>query len=714
MQKKCFCFFYFVCSFFLCGSVLGTSLELSRPVLLVEPAVTEAELIVDRSARVYPGTTFRVGVRISIPSGSHIYGRNPGEIGSPLQIVWSLPPGFTLVKEHWPTPKIHEEMGMVFFAYDDEVLVLADIQAPQLAILGTEETAIQAHVEWVACNEACEPGASDLLVPISLYEDHILLHPTSQFCALTEEVHEEVAARVEGQEIIVNMVGAACAQAAQAWFISENSDNLFAFSDPAVLHDSPTSWKLKIKNTDLLEENHRLDGLVVFTDHLGKQVAVYKVNSFAKDAEAQPLFSWGEFLSILSMAFLGGLLLNIMPCVLPLITLKVYGLMRSSEERRSTVIANSLWFTLGIISCFLALAGLAYLLKLFGHQIGWGFQLQEPLFVAVLIFIFFLFGLSSLGLFEVGSMFTSLGGKLSAHAQSHAHGSKAVSAFCNGVLATLVTTPCTGPFLGPVLGLGMALPFVLQACIFSCIGLGMASPYVLFALFPRLMVILPKPGSWMEVFKQVMGFMLLATVIWLVWIFGSETNASSVSLLLLGLWVAGLGAWMFGRWGTPVCPKAQRVTVLFVFFMLIVAALGLGVIASKNDVEYNPISSETEEKGWEPFSVERLQQLRQEGRPVFVNFTATWCLTCQINKQILHTKTVLDKFHEKGIATLEADWTRKDPGITAELSRLQRASVPAYAYYPADPSAAPILLPERLSSSILDEVVFSQHEEPIC
>lgn len=708
MQKISFRFFYFICVLFLCGSALGVSSELVHPVLLVAPTDTKVELLVDRSARVYPGKVFRLGLRICLPEGNHIYGKNPGEMGAPLQIAWSLPPGFSLVKEHWPTPRIHEEQGMVFFAYDDEVLVLADIQAPQLALLGTEESAISAHVEWVACNETCVPGSSDLHMPVSLYEDHFLLHPTSQFCSLMEESHEEVAAHLEGNEIIISAVGAACAQASQAWFISETTDNLFAFSEPAVLSHSPESWKLKIKNADLLPENHKLDGLVVFTDSLGQQIGVYKVNFASREApKTTSRFSWAEFLSILSMAFLGGLILNIMPCVLPLITLKVYSLMQSSKEHKSKAIASSLWFTLGIVSCFLVLAGFAYLLKLFGHQIGWGFQLQEPLFVAVLIFIFFLFGLSSLGLFEVGTMFSSLGGKLSKQTTQK---NSASGAFCNGVLATLVTTPCTGPFLGPVLGLGMAVPFVFQACIFACIGLGMASPYVIFALFPRLMSILPKPGSWMEIFKQVMGFMLLATAIWLVWIFGSETNAQAVVVLLLGLWVVSLGAWMLGRWGTPVSPKRQRVSVITAFVVLLIVALGLSVIASRQPSSQVEVRTRSEKNGWERFSMERLEQLRSEGKAVFVNFTATWCLTCQMNKQILHTQAVLEKFQEQNIALLEADWTKRDAEITAELSRLNRASVPVYAFYPADMAASPVLLPERLSSSVLEEIVFAPHD----
>lgn len=675
---------------------LGTA---SEPVELQIERATEAELVADR-APIVPGSVFRIGLKIKIPAGSHVYWRNPGEIGTPLKITWSLPQGFKLKSEYWPTPKICEEHGMVFFVYDDAALILADIEAPETHF---SPSSIKAEVEWVSCGDTCVPGGANLEIFVSSDGNRVFLDAASDLGVLVGEYTQDIAeavAHVKGNELIINTAEENNHQAVKAWFISEGSDNLFAFADEFVEYASGTSWKFKVERQSLVDG--KLKGILVLTDQSGQKVATYHVHS----EDVAPAMSFGKFISILSMAFLGGILLNIMPCVLPLITLKVYSLMKSAREHRSSAIASSLWFTCGVVGCFLGLAGFASLLKIFGHQIGWGFQLQEPLFVAILIIIFFLFGLSSLGLFELGTVLSGLGSKLATSSHNRNTSNQALSSLCNGVLATLVTTPCTGPLLGSVLGLGMTLPFVLQAMIFSFIGLGMAFPYVLFACCPRLMVILPKPGQWMVVFKQIMGFMLLATVIWLIWIFAAETSAMSVILLLMSLWLSGVGAWMLGQWASPVAPRTQRVMVSCVFVCMVAAAIFLSSIATQahwRDNQPSQLQSET----WKPFSSEQLVQLRKENKGVFVNFTAKWCLTCQMNKPVLHSASVIEKFKEKGIVLLEADWTKKDPEITRELARLGRASVPSYVFYPADSKLAPVILPEKLSYSVLDEWVFS-------
>ncbi|SGA29576.1 thiol:disulfide interchange protein DsbD [Chlamydia abortus] len=444
----------------------------------------------------------------------------------------------------------------------------------------------------------------------------------------------------------------------------------------------------------------------MLTDKAGGEVASFAVRGQISDSESGTS-ALGNYVMIMIMAFLGGLLLNIMPCVLPLVTLKVYGLIKSAGEHRSSVIINGLCFTLGVVGCFWGLAGVASLLKMLGHNIGWGFQLQEPMFVATLVIVFFLFALSSLGLFEMGTMFASLGGKLQS-TESGGSKNKAVGAVFNGVLATLVTTPCTGPFLGSILGLVMSLSFIKQLLIFTSIGLGMALPYLVFSIFPKMLSVLPKPGSWMSTFKQLTGFMLLGTVTWLAWIFGSETSTTALIILLAGLWLTGIGAWILGKWGTPVSPKKHRVIASTVFLGFVAGALSLSFVASKHFVEATETAVVQENNVWQPFSSAKLAQLRKEGRAVFVNFTAKWCLTCQMNKPVLYARAVQEMFKEHGVVTLEADWTRKDPEITEELARLGRASVPSYVYYPADQSD-PIVLPEKITQSVLEDQVFSKN-----
>ena len=655
------------------------------------------------------GGQFRVGIRIAGPEGSHIYWKNPGEVGSPLKICWNLPEGFVVNEEHWPAPQVFEEEGTTYFGYDSTALIVADISSP--ANVEGEGADIQAHVEWLACSDSCIPGKADLKLSLPYGESNEVIHPDdARDFARTLQLRPRVLA--EGQQvvlekssdgkIIVNIP--VSSEAEKAWFISEKADRIFACSEEeAIKVGTQTQWKLSGKTRDHIQSNQELEGVLLLTDRLGRQLESFIIRGHIAGDPVTPSSGILGYATILVMAFFGGLLLNIMPCVLPLITLKVYGLIKSAGEQRSSVIRNGLCFTLGVVGCFWALAGVAVFLKMLGHNIGWGFQLQEPMFVATLMIIFFLFALSSLGLFEVGAMFTNLGSKLQS-AERGTPRSTAISSLCNGILATLVTTPCTGPFLGSVLGLVMSLTFASQLLIFTAIGLGMALPYLIFAIFPKMLSLLPKPGGWMSAFKQLTGFMLLGTVTWLAWIFGSETSTTALIILLSGLWLSGLGAWIQGKWGTPVSPRRMRAVASTVFFGCILGALSLSFVASRYFVEmHNPAESET----WQPFSSAKLAALRKEGHPVFVNFTAKWCLTCQMNKHVLYAHTVQEIFKQHGVVTLEADWTRQDPGITEELARLGRASVPSYVYYPPN-QKEPIVLPEKLTQTVIENMFFSQ------
>lgn len=687
----------------------GQKLRAAEPV--VETASPGA-ILISEGSHIPKGGTFRLGIKIAAPKGSHIYWKNPGEVGSPLRIHWILPKGFTVEEEHWPTPKVFEEEGVTFFGYDDQAFIVADIRAPE-SLDDQESVVLKAHVEWLACGESCVPGNVNLELSLPYRDGAAILYPerTAEFAQTLQTqprlLEDQIITlgRSQDGEIILNIPGQKN-RAEKAWFISEKADKIFAYSEEAVSEASGTAWKLKIKTLSGVQKNQELQGILLLTDKAGGEVASFAVRGQISDSESGTS-ALGNYVMIMIMAFLGGLLLNIMPCVLPLVTLKVYGLIKSAGEHRSSVIINGLCFTLGVVGCFWGLAGVASLLKMLGHNIGWGFQLQEPMFVATLVIVFFLFALSSLGLFEMGTMFASLGGKLQS-TESGGSKNKAVGAVFNGVLATLVTTPCTGPFLGSILGLVMSLSFIKQLLIFTSIGLGMALPYLVFSIFPKMLSVLPKPGSWMSTFKQLTGFMLLGTVTWLAWIFGSETSTTALIILLAGLWLTGIGAWILGKWGTPVSPKKHRVIASTVFLGFVAGALSLSFVASKHFVEATETAVVQENNVWQPFSSAKLAQLRKEGRAVFVNFTAKWCLTCQMNKPVLYARAVQEMFKEHGVVTLEADWTRKDPEITEELARLGRASVPSYVYYPADQSD-PIVLPEKITQSVLEDQVFSKN-----
>lgn len=658
--------------------------------------------LVGESEQAVKGEVVRVGVLIAIPKGEHIYWKNPGRLGMPLRIFWDLPAGCELLEEHWPTPEVFEEEGTVYFGYKHSTMVVADIHVSKN--LEGSQLEIKARVEWLSCGESCIPGSSERTLILPIGQGPLI--PNSQESlafsrALTAQPRQLDAAitisyQTDGLDVLVKE--GKSNGAAKAWFIAENTRDFACAEGDLPEGEHARIWRLKHFERNM-PKGAGLSGILVFTDDSGRVIAAYQVQEH--QVQQLPALSWG-FCSILLMAFVGGVLLNIMPCVLPLITLKVFSLIKSAADHHSSSVVSGVWFTLGAIASFWGLAFCAWLLKILGQNIGWGFQLQEPMFVAVLVLIFFLFALSSLGVFEMGMICLSLGKKLQKEGGSSARKHQRWGAFFNGVLTTFVTTPCTGPFLGSVFGLVMAVSFVKQIAIFTAIGLGMASPYLLFASFPKMLAILPKPGPWMSTFKQLTGFMLLATATWLIWIFGEETSTAAVTILLIGLWLVAIGAWILGRWGTPVSPRRHRLCASAAFIFCIISSL---VTASVGVRYFDEDASPGQSSQWQAFSPEKLADLREKGVPVFVNFTAKWCLTCQVNKPILYANA--HTFAAKGIATLEADWTKKDPLITKELARLGRASVPSYVFYPAG-NGAPVILPERLSQAALEEMIFAK------
>jgi thiol:disulfide interchange protein DsbD len=403
----------------------------------------------------------------------------------------------------------------------------------------------------------------------------------------------------------------------------------------------------------------------------------------------------------LLFAFVGGLILNLMPCVLPVLSLKVLGFVKQAGDDKQRAATHGLAFTAGVLLSFWALLGVLLALRAGGQQIGWGFQLQSPGFVVCLSFLFMLLALNLFGVFEVGSSLVAAG-NLAAGREGLAH------SFWNGALATLVATPCTAPFMGSALGYGLSQPALVSFAVFTALALGMAAPYLLLATSPRLLRFVPKPGPWMEGFKQLMGFFLLATAIALVWLFGRQAGPDGMGMLLGGLLFAGLGAWVFGR------PSASPAgSVLRTALAATLVAVGLGVSLTAGGARASApqaAAAHAEDGNWERWSQARVDELRAQGRPVFVDFTADWCLTCQVNAKVaLDTQAVSERFKEYGVVQLKADWTLRDDDITRALASYGRQGVPVYVLYGRDPGASPRLLPEVLTPGVvlehLDEVL---------
>ena len=382
-----------------------------------------------------------------------------------------------------------------------------------------------------------------------------------------------------------------------------------------------------------------------------------------------------------------------MPCVFPVLSLKVLGFASHAHDRRGLLLGG-LAYSAGVVMSFVALAALLLALRAGGEHLGWGFQLQSPLVVAALAALFTLIGLNLLGVFETGSLLPS--SRASARARH-----PAADAWLTGVLAVAVASPCTAPFMGAALGLALGLPAWQALLVFVALGLGMAAPYLAASAWPALARALPRPGVWMAHFKTVMALPMLATVVWLVWVLGQQTGIDGVAALLMLLLVLGFVAW---AWGSPQLGPRGRAGFGGAALVLLVGTAAWAWPALHQDspdgqagAATSPGSPQTSTNGWQAWSSARVAHAQAAGQPVFVDFTAAWCVTCQVNKRsTLASAEVQALFKQKRVLLLRADWTRRDPAISAQLSALQRSGVPVYALYTPG-QAGPQLLSEILT-----------------
>jgi thiol:disulfide interchange protein DsbD len=381
--------------------------------------------------------------------------------------------------------------------------------------------------------------------------------------------------------------------------------------------------------------------------------------AFATEESANQSMGFGV---ALLFAFIGGILLNLMPCVFPVLSIKVLGFVQQAGEDKSKVKFHGLIFTFGVLASFWVLAGLFLVLRAAGQEIGWGFQLQTPGFVAILASVLFLFGLNLSGVFEIGETLTGTGSQL--QAKSGYSGS-----FFSGILATVVATPCTAPFMGSALGIVATLSALKSMLLFSLLGLGVALPYLVLSFFPAFLNLLPRPGAWMESFKKGLAFLLYATVVWLAWVFGIQTGVSGMAHLLLGLVFLGVAAWIWGDWGNLARKKSVRRMALIVALPLMVVGGWIQYRASSYMApELAMGSSIGYGINWQPYSPEAVGSSIADGKTVYVDFTASWCLTCQVNKKVAFgSDDVIQYFKSHDIVALKGDWTRRDAVITREL-----------------------------------------------
>ncbi|HSO06459.1 MAG TPA: thioredoxin family protein [Pelomicrobium sp.] len=657
----------------------------------------EAELVAE-SRHVRPGEPLTVAVRLRMEEHWHTYWINAGDSGLATQLRWSLPEGFAAGPIQWPAPQRIPVGPLVNYGYEGEVLLLTDIAAPPGLAVGTMAT-LAADVEWLVCREICIPGKArlTLALPVSTgppAPDPRWAEPIrATRAALPQPLADwkATARRADGAMTLSVVPAAGAAPLRQLTFFPY-AEGVIDNAAPQVFAASGDAYTLKLAPAaQSYGEVRSLAGVLVADPPWPQGAAAVIDAPFASAVAAPAAPSMGLALAML-LAFAGGLILNLMPCVFPVISIKVLGFVNHAHGERRLLRLQGLLFAAGIVVAFWAVAAALMALRAQGEALGWGFQLQEPLFVTALAFLFLALALNLSGVYTIGSR---VAGAAAAVESRHPLG----NAFLSGTLATLVATPCTAPFMGAALGYAMAQPPATALAVFTALAAGMASPYVVLSFAPALLRRLPRPGAWMETLRQLLAFPLYLTVAWLAWVLGEQAGVDAMARLLAALVVLAGGLWALGHFDGATARGGARAGASATAIAALVAAL---VVAwPPRDA---PPASAVVADGWQPYSAQAFAEHRAAERAVFIDFTAAWCVTCQVNKRlVLETDDVMRAFSRRGVVLMRADWTRQDAVITAALADLGRNGVPVYALYPPGAASAPVLLPELLTrTAVLD------------
>jgi thiol:disulfide interchange protein/DsbC/DsbD-like thiol-disulfide interchange protein len=673
-----------------------------------------AELLLEKPS-VAPGEFFDVALRMRMKDGWHTYWKHPGDSGEPTDLTWNLPPGFTAGDIQWPYPQKISLAPLTTYGYEGEVMLLVPFKAASDAKPGTTAR-VTADAYWMVCEKTCIPEEVTLALEVPIGGGPVApAEPAASAFASTRTKLPipaddwNIAASEQGGQFILRIdppQGVAL----------DGDVQFFAASGPLIEYSAPQTTSVDggvvtmrlVRSAYLTGRPKRINGILLaantprgggpaafeFDVPFSTPAAAASPGTTATATTAVP----PTLLFALALAFAGGVILNLMPCVFPVVSLKVLAFVQSAGDDPRRVRAHGLTFAAGVLVSCWALAALLLALRAAGEEIGWGFQLQSPAFVAAMAFLLFGLGLSLAGMIEIGTSLTRLGGV-------GAGSSGYRSSFMNGVLATVVATPCTAPFMGAALGFAMTQSAGTSMLIFTALGAGMAAPYVALSAWPALLRFLPRPGAWMVRFRQLTAFPLFATVAWLAWVFGHQTGIDGVLRLLLGLTLLALGLWIWGQWVTLSAAERTKWAARTAGAGFIVAGLALAATSAPTATaapSSGSASGPAEGIAWEVYSEERVAGYRAAGRPVFIDFTAAWCLTCKVNERVAFSS---DEVHQlvkaRNIAMLKADWTSKDPAITRALAGFGRSGVPLYVLYEADPAAQPRLLPEILRPAIL-------------
>jgi thiol:disulfide interchange protein DsbD len=698
---------------FLFGLGLGL-LAQSAPALAQSGALpdvapkVQASFIAEHAA-VAPGGKVTVALRELIRENWHTYWVNPGDSGAPTVINWQLPEGWSAAAPQFPYPESIPVGPLMNFGYEKEVVLLNEITAPANATPGQTVT-LEADVMWLVCSDVCIPEETHLSLPLPIAVD--ASPPAAEHAEMFADARAKLphaspwTARYDATDtrfgLLLEAPELASARPKSAVFYAYTDgmvqpaapQNAGTASDGLVINGAP-GWKMT--TAEKRSAVNSVKGILVLTGADGRVDAL--------DLEAVPgpvpvaataLVGDSDMglLTAMLFALLGGLILNLMPCVFPVLSMKALAL-AAKRDVPEAARASALAYGAGVLVSFVMLAALLIALQAGGAAVGWGFQLQQPLFVTVLALLMFAVGLNLSGLYEIG------GGALAGAGEKLTHASGSAGSFFTGVLAVVVATPCTAPFMGAAMGYALTQNALFALAVFAALGIGFALPFVLLGFFPRALGFLPKPGAWMTNLRQILAFPMYGAAIWLIWVLSLQAGPDGLLVALASALALAFGLWALGRAQTS--DGFGRRAGFATAAIAVLAAAGLTTYAGtfSAPAAVAPQVADASTIPYEPYTTARFEALRAEGRPVFINATAAWCITCLVNERVaLSGDGLKNEFEQKKVAALKADWTNQNPEITALLKAQQRSGVPLYLYY-APGAQVPVVLPQILTESIV-------------
>jgi thiol:disulfide interchange protein DsbD len=681
----------------------------------------EVELL-SETTNIVPGEQTWLGLRLEAAEGWHTYWKIGGDSGEPTQAVdWVAPEGTQVGEIRWPAPYWIPFQGpdLVNYGYEGQVVLPIPVTVPDN--VEGEFVDFSTTVKWFVCNDICLPGEQRLDLSLPIGE---VIELDASNAALSSQARETVPQRDHELEFLIVAAGERVSlgfQSAEPIF-KDVVDAWFFLSRGEIISNGPLRDVTISDNMIQVTHNQHsripddltdVYGSLVVADEQGNRRSfefvdpagdvnfstIIPLASAADGGSDAGLAGGGSILLFMLFALLGGIILNLMPCVFPVLSLKALSFVKNAGESQHRQRMDGLVYTLGVIVAFVALASLLIALRAAGERIGWAFQFQQPWFLAFMVYLFFLMALSLSGVFEIGTGMMGAGGNL-----AEKKGYK--GSFFTGVLATTVATPCTAPFMGPALGFALTQTWAVAMLIFVSLGFGMALPILALSFLPALSKYMPNPGPWMETFKQFMAFLLYASALFFLWVLGVQVGVTGMALVLGACILLAFAAWLYQKRHSigPVWRTANMaigaMCIIAAVYLVQTPFLAIAPISTTAslDADGNPAAY------FEAFSRARLDELQAAGRPVFVNMTAAWCITCLANEQTtLGTDAVKQMMADNDITYLKGDWTNEDPEITEVLERFNRPSVPLYVLYPGDQNKEPEILPQILTPGIVTE-----------